>query len=318
MTATPINPKAALALAKSRAYQDAADAPATVRAYASDVARFKTWCAHAGFAAFPAEPQVIGAYLGQAGLGYAYATLRRWVAAIARASALVGAPLDTKHPAIRETLRGIGRTHNARGRRAAALTTREIRQLTEVCGEDLAGLRDRALLLIGFAGAFRRSELAAIDVEHVTWIPEGLVVLVARSKTDGEGQGAEISIVAGRHPQTCPMRALQAWLAAAAIATGPVFRKVARGGHVQPGRLSAAGVWQIVKARTRAAGLAAPSGEYLSPHSLRAGFVTSAYAANVPDEEIMGQTRHQSLATMRGYVRRAKLGRGSPSGKIGL
>ena len=123
-TTQPPTARAAMAIAKAQAYQDAADAPATLRAYASDMKNYEAWCARHAMTALPATPEVVGAYLAAAGEGYAMQTLRRRVAAIARASGVAGHPLDTKHPAIRETLRGIGRTHGSRGRRSAALTTR--------------------------------------------------------------------------------------------------------------------------------------------------------------------------------------------------
>lgn len=229
-----------------------------------------------------------------------------------------GHPLDTKHPAIRETLRGIGRTHGSRGRRSAALTTGELKKLSGVCDAGLAGLRDRALLLVGFAGALRRSELVALDVEHLTWTDDGLKVLLEKSKTDQQGKGAEIMIVCGRHEATCPVRAMRAWLDAASIKTGPVFRKVNKAERAEPRRLSDDAVRQVILKRAAQAGLKGSIAEPVSPHGLRAGFVTTAYKNGVPDEEIMGHTRHRSLTTMRSYVRRAKLNGSSPTGKLGL
>lgn len=316
--ARPKSASAAMALAKSQAYQDAADAPSTIRAYTSDVAHFKAWCDKHDFASLPAQPEIVGAYLAAAGEGYAPATLRRRVAAIARASGILGHSLDTKHPAIRETLRGIGRRHGSRARRAAALTTEDIRKLCDVCDDTTAGLRDRALFLIGFAGALRRSELVGIDVEHLTWTRGGITILIARSKTDKVGEGAEISIPCGSSPETCPVTALRTWLSSAKIKAGPLFRKVNRGGKVQKGRLNPDSVRQILLKRTHEAGLRGKWQEPFSPHSLRAGFVTTAYRNGVLDEEIMRHTRHRSLTTMRGYIRRSKLSSSSPAGKIGL
>jgi integrase len=266
----------------------------------------------------PATPEVVGAYLAGAGEGYAMPTLRRRVAAIARASGVAGHPLDTKHPAIRETLRGIGRKHGSPARRAAAITTTEVRKLCQACDTGLAGARDRALLLLGFAGALRRSELVALDVEHVTWTRNGLKLLIQRSKTDAEGEGAEIAIPGGQANCTCPVAALETWLELSKISTGPLFRKVNRGGAVERTRLSADAVRQILLKRAARAGLKGTLAEPVSPHGLRAGFVTTAYRNGVPDEEIMGHTRHRSLTTMRSYVRRAKLSRESPAGKLGL
>jgi integrase len=135
----------------------------------------------------PSTPELVGAYLADAGRGYALSTLRRRVAAIARAHRIAKQPLDTRHPAIRETLRGIGRTHGEPPRRPAALATSDIKQLLTVCGDDMAGVRDQALFLVCFAGALRRSELVGLDAEHLTWTTAGLTLLITRSKTDKEG-----------------------------------------------------------------------------------------------------------------------------------
>ena len=305
-------------LSPSRKPTRRADAPATLRAYATDLANYRTWCDRHGFQPMPTAPEVVGAYLAAAGEGYALPTLRRRVAAIARACGVAGQPLDTRHPAIRETLRGIGRKHGAPARRAAALTTAEVRRLCRECGVDLAGVRDRALFLLGFAGAMRRSELVGLDVEHVTWTADGLKLLIERSKTDAEGEGAEIAIPRGRADDTCPVAALKEWLALSEITAGPLFRKVNRGGVVEAARLSTDAVRQILLKRAAKAGLKGTLAEPVSPHGLRAGFVTTAYRNGVPDEEIMGHTRHRSLTTMRSYVRRAKLSRDSPAGKLGL
>ena len=244
--AEPRTADAALAMAKSQAYQDAADAPATLRAYEADFAEDQAWCDKNGFTAMPADPETVGAYLGAAGEGYAAATLRRRVAAIARACGIRGNKLNTAHPAIRETLRGIARRHGSRPRKSAALTTAEIKQLCEVCDLSLTGKRDRALLLIGFAGAFRRSELVALEHAHVSWTRQGLKLLVARSKTDKAGEGVEIAIVEGNNEQTCPVKALRTWLTAAKISHGPIFRKVNKAGRVEQRYLSTDAVRQIL------------------------------------------------------------------------
>jgi integrase len=258
----PPTARAAIALAKSQTYQDAADAPAALRAY-------QTWCQRHGFAAMPAAPEIVGAYLAAAGERYAMPTLRRRVAAIARACGIAGHPLDTKHPAIREALRGIGRKHGALARRSAALTTTEFKKLSRACGTTLAGARDRALFLIGFAGALCCSERVGLDVAHATWTDLGLTLLIERSKTEMEGEGAEIAIPGGRSEATCPVGRLQAWLAAAEITAGPQFRKVHRGGTVESGRLSADAVRQILLKRAAQAGIAGTWSEPVTPHGLR-------------------------------------------------
>jgi integrase len=171
---------------------------------------------------------------------------------------------------------------------------------------------------LGFAGAMRRSELVGLDVEHVTWTAAGLKLLIERSKTDAEGEGAEVAIPRGRIDDTCPVAALKAWLALSEITAGPLFRKVNRGGAVETARLSPDAVRQILLKRAAKAGLKGTLAEPVSPHGLRAGFVTTAYRNGVLDEEIMGHTRHRSLTTMRSYVRRAKLSQVSPASKLGL
>jgi integrase len=172
--------------------------------------------------------------------------------------------------------------------------------------------------LIGFAGALRRSELVGLDLEHVTWTRQGMRLLIVRSKTDQTGEGAELGIPRGQSPETCPVAALKAWLRAAAITSGPLFRKVTRWGVVEPARLHPDAVRQILRKRAAQAGIKGTLFEPVTPHGMRAGFVTTAYQNGVPEEEIMGHTRHRSLTTMRSYVRRAKLGTASPAGKVGL
>jgi integrase len=299
-------------------YLIAADAPATVRAYTADWTHFSRWCRARGVKPMPAGPSLVGEYLADLGEGYARATLRRKVAAIARACRLAGQPLDTRHPAIRDVLRGINRTHGNPAKRAQALDINDLQRLVATCEDGLAGLRDRAMLLLTFAGALRRSELCAVEVEHLTWKARSLELLLPRSKTDQEGEGVRIGIPRGKNEETCPVRAVRAWLQTAGIDRGPVFRAVTRQGTVRSGALSGEAVRLIVVRRAKLAGIKATRLEPISPHGLRAGFVTTAYRNGVPDEEIMGHSRHRSLTVMRSYVRRSKLSQASPAGKVGL
>ena len=173
-------------------------------------------------------------------------------------------------------------------------------------------MRDRALLLLGYAGALRRAELVAIERERVAFTTEGLRLLIPRAKGDPEGQGAGLGIPKGARRETCPVRALEAWLAASHCAYGPVFRKIDVWGVIEARALHPDAVRQILRKRAAMAGLMVASTERLSPHGLRAGFVTEAYRAGARDEQIMDHTRHRDLNTMRGYVRRAKLVTESP------
>jgi integrase len=173
-----------------------------------------------GVVSLPAAPATVAAYLAALASTHAGATLRRRVAAIGRAHRMAGHPWAATHPAIRDTLTGIARQHGTPARRAAALGTAEIRRLVATCTDGLTGTRDRALLLLGFAAALRRSELVAVQREHLTVTPEGLRLLIPRAKSDQAGRGAELGIPRGARAETCPVRAREAWLAAHARSDG--------------------------------------------------------------------------------------------------
>ena len=224
--------RASRALARSAAYRQDADAKSTLKAYKSDYTHFKGWCQKNGFEARRPTPEIVAAYLAGCGEGYALSTLRRRVAAIRYFCDTPNYKLDTRARIVRETLRGIARNHGEPSRRAAALTIDEVRRLCDVCDNTLAGQRDRALFLVGFAGALRRSELVRIEVEDVEWNSTGMILLLTRSKTDREGRGVEISISTGTHEATCPVRALKQWIKAAGIRSGPVFRKIHSSGSL--------------------------------------------------------------------------------------
>lgn len=313
-----LSPEGESALRQALAYIEKADAAGTRRVYASDWRHYNDWALRAGFAPLPASPAAIAAYFAsQAGL-FALATMRRRLAAIARVHREAGHRFDSKDPLIRNALRGIGRDHAKPQRQAAALTTAEVRQIVATCDPDLAGRRDRALILLGYAGAMRRSELVGVDVEHLKFHADALEILIPRSKGDKDADGERISIGHGKAAETCPVRALEGWLRQADIRYGPVFHRVTQHGTVEPGRLSAEAVRLILRKRAAMAGIQGTQLEPITPHGLRAGFVTQAYLAGARDEEIMDHTRHKDVTTMRRYVRRAKLTKGAATSKLGL
>jgi integrase len=316
--ALPPTPAGEAALRRALDYIAGADAAGTRRVYASDWRHFNAWCLEAGFCPLPAGPAVIAAYLAAGARLYALSTLRRRLAAIARVHREARLVFDGRDPAIRNALRGIARAHALPPRQAAALTTPEIRRLVRSCDSSLAGLRDRALLLIGYAGALRRSELIGVDREHIIFHAAAIELLIPRSKGDPEGEGQRISIGRGRSPETCPVRALEAWLRISATEFGPVFRRVTRHGTVEPTRLSAEAVRLILLKRAALAGITGTELAPITPHGLRAGFVTQAYRAGARDDEIMQHTRHKHLATMRRYLRRAELAEGAATARLGL
>ena len=296
---TDLSAEGESALRQALGYIEKADAAGTRRVYASDWRHFNSWTLRAGFEPLPASPAAIAAYLAaQAGL-YAIATLRRRLAAIARVHREAGQHFDPKDPLIRNALRGIAREHAEPPRQAAALITAEVRQIVGTCDSGLTGLRDRAILLLGYAGALRRSELVGVDVEHLKFHADAVELLIPRSKGDKESEGQRISIGRGKARETCPVRAIEEWLRAAGIRFGPAFRMVTRHGTVEPGRLSAEAVRLILRKRAAMAGIKGTRLEPISPHGLRAGFVTQAYLGGARDEEIMEHTRHKDVATMR-------------------
>jgi integrase len=193
--------------------------------------------------------------------------------------------------------------------------TEHIRAMVGHLPGSLLGTRDRALILLGYAGAMRRSELVGLDVADLEEADDGLVVLIRRSKTDQAGAGRRIGIPSGEHAGTCPVAAVRAWLEAARLEAGPLFRPVSRHGRVLPTRLSGRAVAEVVKRSLRAAGR--PAGRYAG-HSLRAGFITQAAMAGVGERAIQDQSGHRSLAVLRRYIRDGTLFRDNAASKVGL
>jgi integrase len=181
--------------------------------------------------------------------------------------------------------------------------------------DGLAGTRDRALLLTGFAGAFRRSELVGLDRADLEFNARGLVITLRRSKTDQEGHGRKVALPYGSTFETCPVRSMQAWLEESGITDGPLFRKINRHGQLHLARLCGSAVALTVKRSVRAAGLD-PS-KY-SGHSLRSGFATAAAIAGASERAIMNQTGHQSSKMVRRYIRDGNLFRDNAAAKLGL
>ncbi len=295
VTATPATP---IAMACTDAmvlhFIEAATAPNTRRAYDSDLKHFLAWGG-----SLPANPDVVARYLAAHATSYTVATLSRRLVAIRRAHALHGLPDPVRSELVRLTFRGIRRAHGRPQRRAAALLAEEMAAIVASLGDSLHDCRDRALLLLGFAGAFRRSELICIDCKSIERTPRGLVITIPKSKTDQEGQGRQVAIPHGRN-SICPVKALDQWLELSGISEGPVFRPVTRRGQVLPSRLSGDSIAWIVKQRVRAIGL--DPARY-SGHSLRAGFVTSAASAGAPVWRIKAQTGHVSDALVGRYIR---------------
>jgi integrase len=244
--------------------------------------------------------------------------LRLVLAAIAYHHRRAGLLWSAADPVIATVMQGILRAQKRPVRPAAALTSVEIKQLLATCDDGLIGraalpgLRDRALLLVCFAGGLRRSELVALDCEDLTFMKDGMRVRIRHSKSDQEGEGATILIARGLQTSTCPVRATELWLQRSRIAYGAVFPRVTAAGTIET-RLTGNGVWKILRRRAKQAGLEIPDGERLSPHGMRAGFITEAYLNGALDEQVMAHARQKDVNTTRRYRRRAKTVAASPT-----
>lgn len=193
--------------------------------------------------------------------------------------------------------------------------TDDIRAMVEACDAGMIGLRDRALILLGFAGSFRRSELVSLDAADCEFGRDGLTITLRRSKTDQEAQGRKVGIPYGSNPGTCPIRTLQSWMEAATISEGAVFRSINRHGRVRAHRLSGNDVARVAKKLAERAGLDA---SHYAGHSLRSGHATSAAIAGASERSIMNQTGHRSVQMVRRYIRDGCLFRENSAGKLGL
>ena len=303
----------------ARAFRTAAKSEATRRAYASDWRLFEAYCADHGFVSLPALPEVLCLYLT-----YMADTLKRRVSTIERARAAISVAhqfayadfkkrgLACENPSFsteaKETMKGIRRVAGiAKNKKTPVLMADMLTMLRAVDLDTKVGVRDRALLSVGFTGAFRRAELVAIDIEHLTFEPEGVVIFVPRSKTDQEGAGRHVGIpYAPKDAAECPVRALEAWLQVMrtdGIVGGPCFRAV-RGQTISKRALANAGVAAAVK---KYAALTGKDPDLFGGHSLRSGFATQSVMDDVPEAEIMRQTGHKSIQVFRGYVQRASV-----------
>ena len=284
-------------------------APETRRAYASRLKRFFTWCETEGVStAFPTSPEVLAAYVASlADSGAAPATVEQILAAIAAAHRAEGISSPTETLLVKKTLKGYRREHGtAPASRKDAATVEVVRMLLAATALDDSpkNIRDAAIISLGFAGAFRRSELSALDIADLKWTVRGseevLVINVRRSKTDQEAQGMQKAIFPGRDETTSPTSLLKRWLALVEPQEGPLFRRVLKSGQVTDERLSAQSIRLVVLQAASAAGLSLD----LSAHSLRIGFVTTAIRQGKTERSIMNQTGHRSVQTLRGYFRR--------------
>lgn len=299
----------------AQAFASNAIGPLTKKAYRSDWNDFSAWCESLHAESLPAEPATVCLYLTDRARTLKVSSLRRRMTTISQAHQLAGFPSPTTSPDVRQVMAGIIRTLGEAPERKTPALAETIHMMLDSLPDTLAGRRNRALLLLGYAGALRRSELVALTTSDLEFTPEGLKVRIRRSKTDPTGAGHTIGVLFGSELATCPIRSLQSWLRAAAIQQGPLFRPVSRGGRIGKKALTPQSVALIVKQAAAAAGLDPTP---FAGHSLRAGFATQAARAGALERHIQRTTRHRSEKVLRTYIREGELFRENAGDRLGL
>lgn len=294
-------------IATARRYADGSRAPSTQRAYAADWRRFAAWGLLREVTTLPADPRAVAVFLAaEAAVGSAPLTIGRRLAAIGwmhRRAGLQPPQAREGAAAILEVMAGIRRSHGIAPTRKHAADADVLRDILRcITGDDLRSVRDRAVLAFGMAGAFRRSELVALQVADLQRVPEGLRMTIRRSKTDQDGAGATIAIPEGRRLR--PKALLEAWLERAGISDGPLFRRLSAAGAVTAAPMSDRAIARLVQARAAAAGYDAAA---FAGHSLRAGFLTAAARTGASVFKMREVSRHKSMQVLADYVRDAEL-----------
>jgi site-specific recombinase XerD len=287
----------------------------TLRGYRSDWNEFCGWCQSKTLCPLPASAEAVASYIAECAQRLKVGTIQRRLNAITEAHKAMSLESPTQSPMVRNTIKGIRRAKGTAPAQKSPTLTDNIRGMVAVTDPGIIGARDRAIILLGFAGAFRRSELVALDASDCVFGRDGLTITLRRSKTDQEGQGRKIGVPYGSNPDTCPVRVVQTWLEQSAINEGPLFRSINRHGQIQSRRLSGVDVARIVKKLAERAGLDASQ---YAGHSLRSGHATSAAIAGASERSIMNQTGHRSVQMVRRYIRDACLFRENSAGKLGL
>lgn len=310
-------------------YHESALSENTRKAYQQGWEDFVSFCESHGLEAAPATERTLALYLSDRAVELAPSTLSQRIAAIQHVHDERGLESPTRSKAVQNVMRGIRRQTDRTPEQAPPLLTEHIKDMVDALSEDggppsgteaeaawLRGKRDRALILTGFAGAFRRSELAALRIEHMDSRPDGLLVTVPESKTDQDGEGQIVAIRRIEDSDYCPVKALRRWVSVASIDEGPIFRGVPRSGLISRESITGRTVGNAVKRAAEAAGL--PQAEDYTGHSLRAGHITQASMEGAPDAAIQAQSRHESDRAFREYVRPQKLLENTSSAHLGL
>lgn len=272
----------------------------TQAAYAKDWERFRCWCVEQHLASLPATASTVAEYAADMAESFKPTSIHRHLMSISLAHGAAGLTNPVRSELVRSTLQGIRRSQGTAKSRKSALRAEQLKQIIRLLPESNLGRRDKALLLIGYAGAFRRSELCALDVADLTFVDEGVRIHMKRSKSDQVGIGMSRDIGFSTDETCCPVACLRNWLHEATIAEGPVFRSVNRRDQVLAPRLSPQSVSLVVKSAVAFLGI---DPDAYGAHSLRAGFITDCIRAGLLPQVIKKMTGHRNEGSLDDYFR---------------
>jgi site-specific recombinase XerD len=289
----------------------------TLRAYKSDFKDFELFCVKYGFKSLPSEPKIISLYLTHLSKYSKLSTLRRRLASISVIHKIKGHYLDTKHPIIIENLMGIKRQKGSIQIGKKPLLINYLKELINVINnqkiKEIQKLRDKSIILIGFSGGFRRSEIVSIDYEDLEFVNEGLKITLKRSKTDQFGVGMTKGLPYFVNENYCPVFNLRKWLDISKIRTGPIFRRFSKGSLLTEKRLTDQSVVLIMKKYLNLAGI---ENKNFAGHSLRSGFATAAAESGADERSIMAMTGHKTTQMVRRYIKEANIFKNNALSKI--
>ena len=292
----------------------------TVRAYKSDFNDFGLFCTQNGFKSLPSEPKIVSLYLTHLSTkDVKMSTLKRRLVSIGVIHKLKGHYLDTKHPIIVENLMGIRRVKGSIQKGKKPLLISHLKLIINVINEqkidEIKKIRDKSIILIGFGGGFRRTELISIDYEDLEFASEGLKIIIKKSKTDQFGEGMVKGLPYFNNKIYCPVINLKKWLEISKIKSGPIFRRFSKGSSLTDKRLTDQTVVLLIKKYLNLAGI---ENKNFSGHSLRSGFATVAAESGADERSIMAMTGHKSTQMVRRYIREANIFKNNALNKINL
>ena len=294
-------------------YARAAKAESTIKTYSSVWRLFCDWCEGHGLNPCPATPETVVAYVAAQGERLKPVTIKKHLVAVSQAHKVAGYTSPVLTEPVRLVMQGLRRTRGTPAEPKKALRVEHIKRMVDTVPDNVVGVRDRAILLVGFTAGMRRSEIVGLDVGDVTFEPEGLVITIRRSKRDQEGKGRQVAVPRGRHEVTCPVRALRTWLDASGVVEGPLFFRLDPGSSRD--RLQGRAVAHVVQ---RAADRAGLDPELFSGHSLRRGFCTETARGGAAERDIARTTGHSSMQVLRGYVEAGTLFESCAAGVLDL